>query len=570
MTIDTFLIPIFFITVGIIVSLDVAGLTLIKSRQFYEHPKSIFWWAFTNAAWHSGLLLVYILTISGLFDFIPLIVKKLPELVEHVAAYIPILAELIMYLALISEALSNHASVLLGLLTLCLVWVIYSNKIISQPSDGAVHELPPLARFFFNFMEIGVRLLLPRSWVDEKNIAIKVHWNLQAALVAVDMLALAALLKSMQVLQSSWSNILILFIVFSCVLICTYCAAIFGSRIYSEAHIDGMGASHKSTREWVLVTLRLVEPYFIFYFALQVLGFLIFGEQIHSVTFFFAAGFLVLALVKHHSLTNIVSAAIAEPSIKKETPAKISGWKIYLQIAESPVTEETPAPIRKIREILIDSWKLSIQFLGWFGLFVKVIFGFAVFLWIKALFIRLISGGNIYPTDKVTVISFESEISFLIATLAFIGALSYVLQISKLMSRIDNFMLVFLPWLIKHSYAFVFIALALFMAAIFPLYDVLVDACQSNQSNCSDSYIVTNIFVDNHRHTLQFGLWLFYLLLLSGITLTINRRWSSEIEEVESDPVKKELFWRIVYGCLCTLAGTVLGFIGFIQSNIAN
>ena len=58
-----------FILVGIIVSMDVAGLTLSKTEEFYRGEASPRAWAISNACWHAGLLGLYVLVISGFRSF---------------------------------------------------------------------------------------------------------------------------------------------------------------------------------------------------------------------------------------------------------------------------------------------------------------------------------------------------------------------------------------------------------------------------------------------------------------------------------------------------------------------
>lgn len=243
MQIDAVLV-ILFVAVGMIVSLDVTGLTLSKSDYFHHNPKNLPAWAITNAAWHAGLLFVYISVISGLFKFAPDFLGKIVDALDWLAAQLPVIdIAYVKVVTLVVDSISIRAPVLLGILALYIVWVTYSQKIVSLPSAGTIAELPPLARLVFNLVDLLLIRLVFGSKLKEDDLVRMLYWQAQAALVAIDMLALATLLKSMQVLESWDNSLLVCGIVLVCVFVSAIVAGLLGQRAYVA--VQGGGAMQK-------------------------------------------------------------------------------------------------------------------------------------------------------------------------------------------------------------------------------------------------------------------------------------------------------------------------------------
>ena len=80
-----FIWPLFFF-VGVVVSLDVFGLTMTQGRYFVCGQMSIWSWSVYNALWHAGLLLLYTSVISGLFEIHPLIIDGLARILQVLGA----------------------------------------------------------------------------------------------------------------------------------------------------------------------------------------------------------------------------------------------------------------------------------------------------------------------------------------------------------------------------------------------------------------------------------------------------------------------------------------------------
>lgn len=532
---------ILFIVVGGIVSLDVTGLTLSKSKYFFENPKTLSAWALSNAIWHAGLLLVYILAISGLVSFVPDFLFGIIDGIKWLASQIPLIdIAYVRFVSLVGSSLAIHAPVIVGLAALLILWMTYSQKIVSRPSAGNISELSSLARLVFNLVDLLIRFL-PGKRFSETELVRILYWQAQAALVAVDMLALATLLKSMRVLESWVSSVLVCVIVFICVFSLAILAGLFGSKSYETLNSNGSdGEGLKDAQNWILVTIRLAEPYLIFYFALQLISYLIFGEQVHSVTFFFASALLVVALVSTHSLPKVVSASLS--------PAP--------QFGTSAIA------LRSVGAVILDSLlvlRVLCKWVLWFGLGVL---GFALFLYFKSLLGFL--------SSQATSISFEAEISHLLGILKVVASVLILFNIERF-RRIEDGMVNMTEIVVKNCYAFVFVILALFMASMFPMIDQLLSRASSIDISKLGSQLGSLGLVENHRHVLQLGLWLLYLLLLGGVFSVANSRWSLEIIRVESKGTEyKSHFWRPIFVSIYVVAAFLLSLIGYLQAKIAN
>ncbi len=107
-----------FILVGIIVSLDVAGLTLTLSREFASGRRSLFLWAASNGLWHAGLLFVYIVVISGVFDISFSFLGWMQSYLLVLSNFLNFLPENFNnYLVALFALLGEHLRLILGLVT---------------------------------------------------------------------------------------------------------------------------------------------------------------------------------------------------------------------------------------------------------------------------------------------------------------------------------------------------------------------------------------------------------------------------------------------------------------------
>lgn len=536
MPIDIYLIALFVIA-GAVVSLDVSGLTLSKSRYFHDHPDEIRAWWLSNSIWHAGLLLIYIAVISGVFGFFPEFLLGIADLVREILARLRIDLEFTEYFSAVAQSIVVHAPVLLGIFALCILWSTYSDKIVSVPSSGSIGSLSPVARLAFNIGDLCIRLLLKKKLTESRLVRL-VYWQAQAALVAVDMLALAALLKSMQVLNAWNASLLVCAIVFIVVGLLTAAAGNYGRTAYARMNSSPESQWRRKSQDWILVSIRLGEPFLIFYFAIQLVAFLIFGRQIHSVSFFLASALLVAALVSRHSLPLVIERTLADPP------------------------EEQPAldKLRPIRSVLSSMKEDLAKILRWAFVAFLAILAFSLFLYLK----DLIGSGTGSPKS----ISLESEISLFLGFIKGIGICLVLLNI-KAFHHLEDVMVLYLESIVKNSHAYLFVVIALFIAAIFPIHAQLLEGLNQFRASATGPNLGSLGIVENHKHVLQLSLWLLYLLMLSGACTVIRERWSVEIAEADSDDRKsRSLLWRVLFVSFYAFASILLGLIGKLQSSI--
>lgn len=216
----------------------------------------------------------------------------------------------------------------------------------------------------------------------------------------------------------------------------------------------------------------------------------------------------------------------------------------------------TITTLRSTSEVIADIGTVLRTCMRWILYFVFAVLLFALFLYLKS-----------DSVNDIKVISFESEISQLLGGIKFLAALLVLLNIKRF-RWIEDAMVKFTEVLVRNCYTFVFLILALFIAAVFPLYDQLLDQRDSIVVPGADSLNL----VENHKHVLQFGLWLLYLLILSGVFVMVNRRWSLEIKKayLEKEPEKRTQVWNRMFGPIYLVAAAILEYIGWVQSWIAN
>jgi hypothetical protein len=522
-----------FVLVGCVVSLDVTGLTLSKSKYFHDNPDSRATWALSNGLWHAGLLFVYLFVIGFVVEkLVPWIARHTIWLLELLSSILPFIDEkYLQALRQVMASVTKHSPILLGLVAILVVWLTYSEKIKSRPSTGALSELKSLARSAYNLLEIGSRILGRKAESEAARVRF-LYWQAQAALVAVDMLALAILIKSLHVIPEGDSLLatLLIITVFACVYFFASTSAIVGSRDYASIALEtSAGNSALLARNWLLITLRLVEPLLIFYFALQLVAFLVFGKQIHSTTFMFAATLLVAALIKRHSLSDIVIAATTEP----------------------PRTDEINLEQRPVLSILGELRNDAGTLLLW-------IIGSVLAILLFALFIAL-------RFEQIpTIFPFEAEVSRLSAwigyflLIAFLPSPSLLGRVGSLLRPIETRLVSLSKTLMSNCYTFALIFLAVFAATVFPVYDDLLERATRSGVEVLELRWHELGFVENHFHALQIGIWLLWLTLISFTIVIIDKSYPVEERDLSAPTSDRGHFWRWFYAAVYGVAALSL------------
>ncbi len=597
------LVCVVFALVGTIVSLDVTGLTLSQAHRFAGDPTQIRKWARTNAIWHSGLLSVYIAVISGLFSFSLGVLDELKRLAEMILAWfsLPQLLTDITMQAL--EMISEHTMLLFGVVTLFIVWHTYSAKIISRPELGDHTSLPPLAKAVYDLLELVLRFWerwkrgnwnaqpLGSAEEDAKiaGLAQALTFHAQAALVAVDMLALAALMKFLGYLDTGSNQVSLVSLVFGIVFAFAFVAAKRGGRLYgriaAEAGETGqMGEwmadettppkSATSTYQWLIVALRLIEPLMIFYFVCELIGFLIFDERIHTVGFVFGALVLLLGLINKYRLWRIVNRALSlgESDGIRDEEASDEGsfWnqirerlglvytKDQLDVKQAREDAQKPVlrPLRVVAgDFLEPVWRLLVASLK----VLAVILASILVMWASQTF---------FPRTR-NIDSLDTWLSLLLAVTSFLLSASFVrvpflgplLRLGKFFAhRTCDYV---------HSnrgvFRFAFGALAL--AAILPIADAMMSAVFDTSSNLTLSWtdkLALMELTENHLHASQVAV---LFVFLTAVGELFHREYlkagGTEPLALSETKIKDSHYSAILFVCAIVLTG-----IAFLQHEL--
>lgn len=285
---------VFYIVIGLIVSMDAMALTVARESTYTGTQPYLAKWAALNAAWHGGLLLFYMFILH-------LILKGAKDALSGInytwlLANIPKLADEIIWFV---EKLKIHFSAIFATITIIFVWLTYSKKVIDTPLEPKLENTQSWIRHVFRPLK---KILNHELFAD----------NLQAAIVAVDMLALAAMIKATNQTTSTKEKLLMTLVVSLCVFLFTLLAAMLARKKLAET------ASKENSRTkihqqqlakiWILITLRLAEPLFVFYFLLQLLAWLATGIHMDSIALWVAASLMVAAIIETHGLTKIIES----------------------------------------------------------------------------------------------------------------------------------------------------------------------------------------------------------------------------------------------------------------------
>lgn len=284
-----------FVLIGAIVSLDVCGLTAVKPHTYLGTRREAFLWAQRNAFWHMMLLLLYGLGAVGFFDFL------IQGGIDWMIAWLRTVP--------ISDGIRNflievkmHFSVGFALFTIFVVWAIYKKKIVENPLDAAVEAADAKAKL--DWQRRLIRWLLSKFGASSTFIA----RQMEAVAVAIDMLALAFLLKSLDTFKESPLRVFeVSIIIYLTVFLVVFGASRTLSRAFQLLLLSDESSTKKSRSiNRMLLIIRLAEPLLIFYFICELICFVVWGRMSSSALFFIASAILTFALVRSVGLTAVV------------------------------------------------------------------------------------------------------------------------------------------------------------------------------------------------------------------------------------------------------------------------
>lgn len=272
-----------FLLVGAIVSLDVSALTFVKKETYLNKSSWGISWAAKNAFWHAFLLLIYsIISIAAIDIVLPFSLEGLIDLLPGIAH--------------IFKEVLNHLPFIVGLVVIAIVWATYRNKICDNPLRGNTDIVPQ-----FKLPAYLLNKIFSSEFAKEQA---------QAMMVAADMLALAFLLKSLdklgdlnQIRHLITISALIFVSVFSICLLVHFLSR----RSFNEILQDNTSSEDSKARLFqVLFLLRILEPFMIFYFLIELMSFIVWERFGSSSLFFIGSAFLVFALVKSVGLSDVI------------------------------------------------------------------------------------------------------------------------------------------------------------------------------------------------------------------------------------------------------------------------
>jgi hypothetical protein len=437
-------------------------------------------------------LLVYAAVITGLLEGLEEYFSFLSDIGEAIRGLFPsdIVTESMIEVA---KFLGDHAAIGAGIIGISIIWTTYSSKIVDIPSDANHNNLPLLARTSFRVV-MSLLQLFTFNMLSRDRISSIVRSNAEAALVAVDMLALALLAKNLGLMPSFIEiSLFSVIVLFSVSLIC------FGVGIYTMSagqadqskpiaiQRDGSTWVNASAadRTWWMISLRLLEPWLIFYFSLELISFLIFDSQNHSLGFLFGASLMLYPLVRQHGINSIADAIFKTQrhysttrDVNNEPEDPFLGW--------SDVGDIFLALLRLI-------------------LIISMIYAAILVVWI------VVKPFSVSP-------SLDSIITLIVGVAGLCSLPAIFLSrwwLGKIASVFD--------WLGENKNAFEFTAVAILIAAIAPMFtEISIAVNQTSFQVIDDVCKIYNLGIrENHAHAAQVVVFLtcalFWSLLVAKL-----------------------------------------------------
>jgi hypothetical protein len=482
-----------FVIISFIVSLDVIGLTIAKSNYYSSNDTELTSWACLNGLWHAILLATYAIAISGAITFFQINL-------EFIANFFSRFDDewLLRRIPDVYLFIEQHFSVVSGIVALVIIWQTYHDKIVSEPAHASRNNLGFLAKLIFDVFELIIRGLF-RQRLEPIRIRQLLRSNIEAALVAVDMLALAILANRLQMIETFSSIALFSVIVFVIVTILCYLSGRWAMRYFSSSEgrhrvvvtQTKSGISEISVedseflmKKWWLVTLRLLEPWLIFYFALELISVLLYGQQTHSPGYIFGTTLMLYSIVRSVGLSKVIRAAVADHN-----------------------EAQIPSGVREAERSVITI------FLGIIVTILLAVLGIFIF----ALSVGFACAIMFEWYDFV----FDEQKPALDAIILFggftISILSIVVQFVN--DDVKYRIALFLDWMEDNYYAFVFSVSAIVIAIIVPIFEDIGSSTSISNSvnnNVTVNYSIPIVF-NYPVHAIQVVTTLIWLLFLSYI-----------------------------------------------------
>lgn len=268
----------FFVLVGFVVSLDVMALTLCDARMLNSSKRVRRKWAIRNGVWHAFVLAFYLFLFRGLIwlsgKFLSWISVEFDGLDR-----------------LVRESFA-HGPALFLLVTIITVWLLYSKKLVEDFSDeGGTFKDAGLIGLVYQYVIRPIPLIDKKYRPD----------NLKAMLVSIDMLALALIMNTGNIAASLSEKVVFIITIFCVVtLLCLFASKFISNRFERL---------EKDERASMIVIMRIIETFLIFYFVMELTSIIAYGANVLSTPSMIGAAMLTFSVVQFRGYSAIHNAA---------------------------------------------------------------------------------------------------------------------------------------------------------------------------------------------------------------------------------------------------------------------
>ena len=314
------------VIIGLAVSLDVVALTFCSPQIVFGTNRQRVSWSVLNGLWHAGLLLCYLLFIDFLAVGLQLFGFWLNlELPDFLSFFRPAYEWF-------TDRFRSHIILYASTIGMAFVWYQYSYKVVSTPTDPSFDDVPRYLRWIFRVLGLVYPLVpkILRSSSRERFVRL----NLACCLVAVDMLALAAVIKSgekalqfpdgISKIESTFASVIdkisasldldfmfrtaeVTLLTLLIVSVTCYVGTIAARTFWSRIEDDGAGEAE--TAMIIVLAMKIFEPLVIFYFIIHGTAFIATGVPIHNPAFVLGSALLVAALIQYVGFAEIVKSS---------------------------------------------------------------------------------------------------------------------------------------------------------------------------------------------------------------------------------------------------------------------
>ena len=126
------------------------------------------------------------------------------------------------------------------------------------------------------------------------------QYHLKAILVAIDMLALALLMNAGSFVDKTSDKIFFIGVVFITVSVLCFVAARYMTSVFDRLDDE---------RPSLILILRIIESFLIFYFVMELIGVIAYGSGVLSSPYIVSAGLLTFSILQYRGYKRAYEAA---------------------------------------------------------------------------------------------------------------------------------------------------------------------------------------------------------------------------------------------------------------------